>query len=68
MLGGKGDQFGLKEKEKFSRQHYARLLSDGSITLFDNGNKNKKSRILELKIEPTANQIYIINYEMYILL
>ena len=51
MLGGKGDQFGLKEKEKFSRQHYARLLSDGSITLFDNGNKNKKSRILELKID-----------------
>lgn len=65
MLGGKGDQFGLKEKEKFSRQHYARLLSDGSITLFDNGNKNKKSRILELKIDEVNKKL--INYKEFYL-
>lgn len=65
ILGGKGDQFGLKEKEKFSRQHYARLLSDGSITLFDNGNKNKKSRILELKIDEVNKKL--INYKEFYL-
>lgn len=51
ILGGKGDQFGLKEDEKFSRQHYARLLSNGNLTIFNNGNKDKESSIMEIKLD-----------------
>lgn len=37
VFGGKGDQFGLNDRQKFSKQHYVRLTKDGTITLFDNG-------------------------------
>ncbi len=38
VLGGKGDQFGLTEEQKFSRQHDIRVAADGGFTLFNNGN------------------------------
>lgn len=38
VLGGKGDQFGLTEEQKFSRQHDIRVAADGGYTLFNNGN------------------------------
>src|SRR5699024_6474684 len=37
-LGGKEDEFGLDEEQKFKRQHKLSFLSDGTILLFNNGN------------------------------
>lgn len=50
VLGGKGDQFGLTEKQKFSKQHSIISISNNTIMLYDNGNSNKKSRVLKIKI------------------
>lgn len=36
VLGGKLDEFGLTEDQKFKRQHFARYTEDGTLTLFDN--------------------------------
>lgn len=36
VLGGKMDEFGLSEEQKFKRQHFARFTEDGTLTLFDN--------------------------------
>ncbi|MDU1912059.1 aryl-sulfate sulfotransferase [Fusobacterium sp.] len=65
ILGGKGDQFGLTEEQKFSRQHYARVIKDGSITLFDNGNLKEKSRVLEIKIDEKNKKV--LNYKDFYL-
>ena len=65
ILGGKGDQFGLTEEQKFSRQHYARFIKDGSITLFDNGNLSGKSRVLEIKMDEKNKKI--LNYKDFYL-
>ena len=46
-LGGINDDFHLDETQKTSRQHYAAYTTLGSITAFDNGNKNHQSRIVE---------------------
>lgn len=46
-LGGAGDSFGLTPEQKTSRQHYARYNSNGSITVYDNGNINSQSRVVE---------------------
>ena len=37
ILGGKGDQFGLAAEQKPSAQHFARISSRGTLTVFDNG-------------------------------
>lgn len=37
-LGGKDDEFGLTEKQKFSKQQHLMLLSDGTIMWFNNCN------------------------------
>ncbi len=46
-LSGLGDEFGLDESQKTSRQHYANYTDLGSITVFDNGNANAQTRIVE---------------------
>lgn len=56
VLGGKGDQFGLTEEQKFSRQHYARYTDNGTITLFDNANDRGYSRVLEFKLDEENKQ------------
>lgn len=49
-LSGKGDDFGLTEEQKCSCQHYA--IMDGEfITLFDNGNRNKLTRICSYQLD-----------------
>lgn len=40
ILGGSHDQFGLTEEQKFHRQHTAFLTDEGTITIFNNGNRN----------------------------
>ena len=49
-LSGAGDEFGLKEDQKSSCQHYATI--DGNyITIFDNGNRTGVSRICSYKLD-----------------
>lgn len=36
VLGGRMDQFQLRDEQKTSRQHYARYTEEGTITVFDN--------------------------------
>lgn len=62
-LGGKKDEFNLKEEEKFSKQNNATFLKDGSILIFDNGVKNSKSRIVKIKID--ENNKKIISYDSF---
>lgn len=52
-LSGKGDDFGLSEEQKTHGQHYARLTTDGWITVFDNHNcpAGGKTRIVKYKID-----------------
>jgi len=57
ILGGKGDQFGLTDKQKFSKQHSAISIGNNTIMIYDNGNDNEKSRILKIKIDETNKRI-----------
>lgn len=57
ILGGEGDEFGLTEKQKFSKQHSAISIGDNTIMLYDNGNANKKSRVLKIKINEKDKKI-----------
>lgn len=69
-LGGKQDEFGLTDKQKFSRQHDVRFTSDGSITLFNNGNvegsvKNGQTSIMKFMLdEEKKNVIAFNNYQV----
>lgn len=56
-LGGKDDDFGLLDKQKTSRQHYAQHTDIGSITVFDNRNNQKQSRIVEYKLDEENLQL-----------
>lgn len=57
ILGGNGDQFGLTEAQKTSKQHYAQLNANGSLTVFDNGNVNNQSRIVEYWMDEEKKNI-----------
>lgn len=57
VLGGNGDQFGLDDEQKFSRQHMARVLENGDITIFDNGWDSKKSRVLQISVDEENKKI-----------
>ena len=77
ILGGNGDQFGLTDIQKFSRQYFARINDNGTITLFDNavngiyceypleyeGNASGVSRVLEIEID--ESQKIINSYKSY---
>lgn len=57
ILGGEGDQFGLKEEEKFSKQHSISYLKTGEILIFDNGENNLKTRIIKIKINEKEKKV-----------
>src|SRR5699024_10287727 len=81
VLGGKGDQFGLSEEQKFSRQHKLSFLSDGTILLFNNGNvlpkapypvvpddsplHDKKEETSIMKIKIDEENKEVVEYENY---
>lgn len=62
-MGGLGDQFGLTAQQKFSRQHYVRLLPDGTMTIFDNGVANEQTRLLDIGYNEQTKQIT--SYQAY---
>ena len=55
-LGGKKSDFEMGPGSRFSFQHDARRQSDGTITIFDNGNvnKEKQSRAIVVEIDEDA--------------
>ncbi len=78
ILGGIGDQFGLKDEQKFSKQHHATFLENGNILLFDNGNNEQVmyaedtskingvgySRAIEIQIDEKNKKI--LDYKEYV--
>ena len=61
-LGGKRSDFSLSDASKFSGQHHARLQSDGSITLYDNGGPtghNHQSRALWLDVDAANRKVRV---------
>jgi hypothetical protein len=69
VFGGLGDQFSLTPEQKFSFQHHVSRLGKGEFLLFDNGNINKKSRILRLSINTEQKRLLrmveIIPFDFY---
>jgi len=63
MLGGKGDEFGLNEFQKFSQQHYAKFLPNGYLSIFDNGNTNEESRIVEVLLDQKSKTL--LDFKVY---
>lgn len=56
-LGGKNDEFKLKEKYYFERQHHATYTKEGKLILFDNGIKPRDSRVLEFDLDEKNKKI-----------
>lgn len=56
-LGGSGDEFGLTEEQKFSKQHSVSFLKDHSMLIYDNNAKNKESRVVILKFNENEKRI-----------
>lgn len=63
-LGGKLDDFGLTDEQKFSYQHTATYLSDGSLMVFNNGNANKESSVMRFFLDEENHKVVdFINYD-----
>jgi arylsulfate sulfotransferase len=56
-LSGLGDDFGLTANQKTSRQHYAHYTDQGSITVFDNGNTNAQTRVVEYWLDENTHEL-----------
>lgn len=56
-FGGKHDDFGLSEDQKPSRQHHATITEAGNLIIFDNGNINKQTRIIETDLNEEKHKI-----------
>ncbi len=70
-LGGKKNEFEfINDERRFSHQHDARVLQNGLLTLFDNGNSHQppESSIVAYKIDDrfkTAESMYRYGYKDY---
>lgn len=56
-LGGRSDDFGLPAEQLFSHQHHARMLADGTMLIFDNGNNAHPTRVIELALDETNKTV-----------
>ncbi len=63
ILGGKNDEFGLKESQLFSKQHSVSYLPSHEIIIYDNGDKNQQSRIVKIKLDEKNKKV--ISYKSY---
>lgn len=57
ILGGEGDQFNLTENQKFSKQHSIVSSDNNTILIYDNGNKDQRSRMVKFKIDENNKKI-----------
>jgi hypothetical protein len=56
-LGGTSDDFGLTAEQRFSHQHHARKLADGTLLIFDNGNNAHATRTLAFHLDESAHSV-----------
>lgn len=63
ILGGIGDMFGITDDQQFSRQHFARLSMNDTLTIFDNGVLSEHSRAIEFELDEVNMEI--INFYSY---
>lgn len=63
VLGGEGDEFGLTDDQKFSRQHFARYADDETITIFDNGTASLTTRVQSFVLDEET--MTVVEYESY---
>lgn len=58
QLGGKNDEFGLTQNQKFHRQHDAQMLPDGRLILFDNRyNLKEYARVLIFNLDEQNKRV-----------
>lgn len=55
-LSGRGDDFSLADEQKMSCQHYVTVDGD-NITVFSNGNKTGRTRIISYKLDTESKAI-----------
>lgn len=58
-LGGPNDTFGTTEDQRPSHQHDARVLPDGRLQLYDNGNARGASRVLRYSLDEANRQLLV---------
>ncbi len=63
VLGGEGDEFGLTDEQKFSRQHFARYPDSETITVFDNGSALGQTRMQAFVLDEET--MTLVEYESY---
>ncbi len=51
IMGGKGDQFNMKEDDKFLFQHDISFVDDNTISLYNNGNGETNSKLTTIKYD-----------------
>ena len=56
-LGGAEDDFHLADGQRFSHQHHARVQSDGSLTVFDNGNNAHPTRVISFVLDEEEREV-----------
>ena len=59
-LGGLGDDFGLAAADKSSHQHHVRFVGPNHLTMFDNGNATKLTKIREYQIDPIGHTAQVL--------
>lgn len=56
-LGGRSDDFGLTADQRFSHQHHARKLDDGTLLVFDNGNNAHATRVISMSLDEANKHV-----------
>lgn len=64
-LGGSGDQFGLTDGQKTSRQHDFRKIGKNTYSVFDNGYDREQTRIIEYTLDET--NMSLVDFKEYYL-
>ena len=59
-FGGAGDEFGLAAADKPSHQHHVRFLAPNHLSMFDNGNATKLTKLREYQIDPVAHTAQVL--------
>lgn len=66
-LGGRNSDFPLTADQVFLRQHHPTILADGTLMIFDNGEKpaRSSSRVLEFKLDEQRKTV--LSFRSYII-
>lgn len=65
ILGGLGDDFGITDEQQFSRQHFATISINGTLTIHDNGRESEQTRTLEFTLD--EENMTITDFDAFVL-